>query len=103
MAALVTSHLSLVRHSANEYGLVALRIFLSASALLFLGACSTGNHQGNSPKTAPLEGTWNCAFATVDGKPLPDATVKLLRLTLTKDHYKTEKGTEVLFDSSYTI
>ena len=50
-----------------------------------------------------LEGTWNCASAVVDGKPLSEKTVGLLRLTLTPDRYKTQKGTEVLFDSSYTI
>jgi uncharacterized protein (TIGR03067 family) len=54
-------------------------------------------------KGKPMEGTWTCESATVDGKPLPEATVKLLRLTLTKDRYKTEKGTEVLFDSEYIL
>jgi uncharacterized protein (TIGR03067 family) len=39
----------------------------------------------------------------VNGKPLTEPTVKLLHLTLTKDRYKTEKGSEVLFDSSYTV
>ena len=54
----------------------------------------------SSPK---LEGTWSCVSATVDGKPLPEATVKLLRLTLTKDRYKTERGDETLLDSSYKL
>ena len=39
----------------------------------------------------------------MDGKALPEATVKLLRLTLTKDRYKTERGNETLFDSSYML
>ena len=50
-----------------------------------------------------MTGTWTCVSATVDGKPLAEATAKLLRLTLTKDRYKTEKGTEVLFDSDYVL
>lgn len=54
-------------------------------------------------KGGRLEGTWTCISAIVDGKPLPEATVKLLHLTLTKDQYKTEKGDEVLFDSSYRV
>jgi uncharacterized protein (TIGR03067 family) len=50
-----------------------------------------------------LAGTWSCLSATVDGKPLPKETTDLLRLTLTQNRYKTEKGSEVLFDSSYTV
>src|SRR5262245_26768510 len=50
-----------------------------------------------------LRGTWTCLSATVDGKPLPKETTDLLRLTLTENRYKTEKGSQVLFDSSYTI
>jgi uncharacterized protein (TIGR03067 family) len=56
-----------------------------------------------SLKGTGMEGTWICLSAIVNGKPLPDTTVKLLRLTLTKDRYKTEKGTEVLFDSRYSL
>ncbi|HEY0550065.1 MAG TPA: TIGR03067 domain-containing protein [Verrucomicrobiae bacterium] len=51
----------------------------------------------------PLIGIWTGVSATVDGNALPDATVHQLRLTLTADRYKTEKGTEVLFDSTYTV
>jgi uncharacterized protein (TIGR03067 family) len=53
--------------------------------------------------TKSLQGYWTCVSAIVDGKPLPPATVQLLRLTLTADRYKTEKGTDVLFDSTYRI
>jgi uncharacterized protein (TIGR03067 family) len=49
-----------------------------------------------------LKGTWACLAATVDGKPLPKDTTDLLSLTLTENRYKTEKGSQVLFDSSYT-
>ena len=50
----------------------------------------------------PLEGSWSCVSATVNGKPLADTTVGRLRLTLTQDRYKTERGDEGLFDSTYT-
>ena len=50
-----------------------------------------------------LPGTWRCASATVDGKPLSEQAVKKLRLTLTADRYLTERGDEVLFDSTYRI
>ena len=39
----------------------------------------------------------------MDGKPIATETTDLLRLTLTQNNYKTEKGSEVLFNSSYTI
>ena len=53
--------------------------------------------------SANIEGTWLCVSATINGKALPTTTTDMLRLTLTKDRYKTEKGAEVLFDSTYTI
>jgi len=53
--------------------------------------------------TKELEGRWACVSAVVDGQQLPKETVGLLRLTLTRDRYKTEKGSEVLFDSSYAV
>ena len=71
-----------------------MRVLCCIFLALWATSCATMNH---------LEGTWNCASATVNGNPLSDATVKLLRLTLTKDRYKTEKGSEVLFDSTYTV
>ena len=51
----------------------------------------------------PLVGTWVGVSVTVDGRVLPETTVQQLRLTLTQTQYKTEKGNEVLFDSTYTI
>ena len=66
---------------------------ISALLVVLVTSCST---------MSPLEGAWSCVSATVDGKPLSDTTVARLRLTLTKDRYKTERGTEVLFDSTYT-
>jgi len=53
--------------------------------------------------TNELEGRWACVSAVVDGQQLLKETVGLLRLTLTRDRYKTEKGSEVLFDSTYTV
>lgn len=50
-----------------------------------------------------LAGTWSCVSGVNNGRPIPDATVKELRLTLTKERYKTERGEDVLFDSTYTI
>ena len=67
---------------------------LLATLGIMLASCST---------TPPLEGKWNCASATIDGKALPESTTSRLRLTLTKERYKTEKDSEVLFDSTYTI
>jgi len=50
-----------------------------------------------------LAGVWTCVSGINDGKPLPEAIVKELKLTLTKDQYKTEKGNVVLFDGLYKI
>src|SRR5690349_22939184 len=67
--------------------------FLSSALLAVLAtSCAT------MPRS---EGSWNCVSATVNGKRLSDTTVGRLRLTLTNDRYKTERGTEVLFDSTY--
>ena len=57
----------------------------------------------NMNGTNELEGKWACVSAVVDGQQLPKETVGLLRLTLTRDRYKTEKGSDVLFDSTYTV
>ena len=50
-----------------------------------------------------LVGSWICVSAVVDGKPLAQETAKQLRLTLTADRYKTERGDQVLFDSTYKV
>jgi len=54
-------------------------------------------------KDDDLPGTWTCTSAIIDGKELPKETAALLRLTLTQGHYKTEKGSDVLFDSTYRV
>jgi uncharacterized protein (TIGR03067 family) len=59
---------------------------------------------GDEPVTAKqIIGSWNCASATIDGRPLGEETVKQLRLTLTADRYKSQRGDQVLFDSTYTL
>jgi uncharacterized protein (TIGR03067 family) len=50
-----------------------------------------------------LLGSWTCVSATIDGRPLAETTAKELRLTLTADRYKSERGEQVLFDSTYTL
>jgi uncharacterized protein (TIGR03067 family) len=51
-----------------------------------------------------MAGIWTCSSAINDCKPLPDEIVRELRLTLTKDRgYKTERGKQVLFDSTYKL
>ena len=50
-----------------------------------------------------VRGSWTCVSAVVDGKPLSEKTARKLKLTLTADRYKTERGDEVLFDSTYRL
>jgi uncharacterized protein (TIGR03067 family) len=69
------------------------------AAWALVAGCATSNMNA----TSNLQGTWTCISAKVDGNALPEATTALLRLTLTQDRYKTEKGPDVLFDSTYTI
>jgi len=60
--------------------------------------------QGADSVTAKnIAGSWTCASAIIDGRPLGDDTKKQLRLTLTADRYKSERGDQVLFDSTYTL
>ena len=74
--------------------------FVAVLAVLLFVACAA---EPSRHSKDDLVGKWTCVSATVDGKPLPDETVRLLRLTLTSDRYKTEKGTDVLFDSTYSL
>jgi uncharacterized protein (TIGR03067 family) len=50
-----------------------------------------------------LPGVWTCVSGISDGKPLPGDIVKELKLTLTQERYKTEKGNVLLFDGIYKI
>lgn len=69
-------------------------------ALILAGCASLKN--SISPQRSII-GQWRCLSATVDSKPLNDKKVSELRLTLTRDRYKTEDAKEVLFDSVYSI
>jgi uncharacterized protein (TIGR03067 family) len=73
----------------------------AAGSLGFLCGCSKISHHMNI--TDNLSGTWSCLSATVDGKPLAKETTDLLRLTLSQNRYTTEKGSQVLFESTYTV
>ena len=50
-----------------------------------------------------LVGSYRCLSAIVDGKPLPAGVIDQLKLTLTEDRYKTERGEQVLFESTYSL
>jgi uncharacterized protein (TIGR03067 family) len=65
-----------------------------AFILLLLTGCATMNKES-------LTGTWKATSAVVNGKELSPKVVDSLRLTLTRDRYKTERADEVLFDSTY--
>lgn len=78
---------------------VVVALAAAAGPLLWNGAAGAEARRAESP----LRGTWACASAVVDGKPLPEKTVKELRLTITADRYKTERADEVLFDSTYHL
>ena len=57
-----------------------------------------------SDDAAAIQGTWACAAAVVDGKPLDESTTARLRLVMTAERYRTERGDdEVLFDSTYRL
>jgi uncharacterized protein (TIGR03067 family) len=59
---------------------------------------------GQTPdERAKLTGKWTCSSAVIDGRPLAEEGAKALQLTLTTDRYKTERGNQVLFDSTYSI
>src|SRR5437588_11583599 len=71
------------------------------TTLFVVGACTTGIHPMNDSKL--LQGNWTCVSATIDGKQLPEETTRLLRLALTATRYTTVEGSDILFDSTYTI
>jgi uncharacterized protein (TIGR03067 family) len=71
-------------------------------AILFVAALAHGTQKGGND-IEEMKGTWTCISAVNDGKPLPDATVQKLRLTLTQDKYTTQRGNQTLFDSTYKI
>ncbi|HTL27601.1 MAG TPA: TIGR03067 domain-containing protein [Tepidisphaeraceae bacterium] len=74
------------------------RVLKIASLIASIGLCVASASAQDS-----LEGQWSCVSAIVNGKPLSDSKVSRLRLTLTRERYKTEESSEVLFDSTYSI
>jgi uncharacterized protein (TIGR03067 family) len=77
--------------------------FLTILSLLAIFAAGCAALRPDLDHDARLYGEWTCVSATVDGKPLPDATVKELRLSINQARYITEKGNETLFDSTYRV
>jgi uncharacterized protein (TIGR03067 family) len=73
---------------------------LLAGCLLAFATQSAGQQKGDAMS---LQGTWTCVSAMIDGKPLAEETAKQLKLTMTADCFKTERGEQTLFDSTYTI
>jgi uncharacterized protein (TIGR03067 family) len=73
------------------------------AAFILLQAVVVQSKDKDKDDTDKLTGVWKCVSGVNDGKPLPEDIVKQLKLTLTKDKYKTEKGTVLLFDGVYKI
>jgi uncharacterized protein (TIGR03067 family) len=70
------------------------------TASMLVGAAA----EGAEPVSAKnLVGSWSCSSAVIDGRPLAYETARQLKLTLTADRYKTERGDQVLFDSTYKL
>lgn len=52
--------------------------------------------------TQELVGTWQAVSAVVSGQSLSGDTVNTIRLILTATRFTTRRGSETLFDSTYT-
>jgi uncharacterized protein (TIGR03067 family) len=61
------------------------------------------NHRLPENVMSELDGVWACESATVNGRTLDDEVAKSLKLTLQGERYKTERGDQVLFDSTYSV
>jgi uncharacterized protein (TIGR03067 family) len=72
------------------------------ATLVVAGACAA-EKETNANVATQVIGTWSCASATINGKPLTENTVKKLHLTITDTRYKTQRNDEVLFDSTYRL
>lgn len=70
---------------------------------VLLGNVVTSARGADSVTTKDLIGVWTCTAAVIDGRPVAAETVQQLRLTLTADRYKSERGDQVLFDSTYAV
>src|SRR5207244_13618772 len=72
-------------------------------AFILLQAVVVQSEDKGKDDSDNLAGVWKCVSGVNDGKPLPEDIVKQLKLTLTKDKYKTEKGAALLFEGVYKI
>ena len=75
-------------------------LIASVAMLVVTGACAAEKEISLASR---MTGTWSCASATINGKPLSESAAKKLRLTMTDTRYKTERTDEVLFDSTYRL
>jgi len=83
---------------------MSLEILIVLTAGLLVAGSPAGDSPGASgDDAAKIQGSWACAAAIVDGKPLDAKVAGELRLTLTATRYLTERGDEVLFDSTYRL
>jgi uncharacterized protein (TIGR03067 family) len=87
----------------EEFPVMTIRAFVLCVAILLLAIDARGEDKGQDDGEK-LAGTWACVSGVNDGKALAEETARNLRLTLTKGGgYKTERGTQVLFDSTYKV
>jgi len=78
----------------------AMKTLCLAGCLLPASSLAFGQQQGNPMS---VQGTWTCVSATINGSPLAEEAARQLKLTMTADRFKTERGDQVLFDSTYTL
>jgi uncharacterized protein (TIGR03067 family) len=78
-----------------------MKMLITTVAMLVVA--SAGAAEKEISFTSRMTGTWSCASATINGKPLSETAVQKLHLTMTDTRYKTERKEEVLFDSTYRL
>ena len=79
-------------------------VLASAVFAAALTAVDGAAADSRSEDAAGIQGTWVCAAAVVDGKSLDENTTAKLRLVMTAERYRTERGDDqVLFDSTYRL
>ena len=77
--------------------------FMATIATLVAASAAAAEKQTDANVASQVVGTWSCAAATINGKPLTETTVKKLHLTMTDTRYQTQRNEEVLFDSTYRL
>ena len=80
-----------------------MKTLVAIMAVLIVVSTSAAEKETSANLMSRATGTWSCASATINGKILPDSSVKKLHLTMTATRYKTERNDEVLFDSTYQL